>query len=205
MIWSSMAAGNASELTMYLSTLRKQQNEFLKRLVNSWGKYVQMYLCLALTKPIALGLNTSHIEIKRNVAALLFVSWASSIVQCFTEMRNVLTLSRQRPISYRNQSIDLLCKSMDWFLYDISLRHERIKDIRIKLDLTKRRYRVLKDPIDLAKEHPDLDYVYVYVNCRRKVVFKDGTSKFFNDIDNLKSMINNRLYVMKKGCFNADC
>ena len=32
-------------------------------------------------------------------------------------------------ISYRNQSIDLLCKSMDWFLYDIGLRHERVKVI----------------------------------------------------------------------------
>ena len=38
-----------------------------------------------------------------------------------------LTLSWRRPISYRNQSIDLLCKSMDWFLYDTGLRHERVK------------------------------------------------------------------------------
>ena len=38
-----------------------------------------------------------------------------------------LTLSWQRPISYRNQSIDLLCKSMDWFLYDIGLPRERVK------------------------------------------------------------------------------
>ena len=30
-------------------------------------------------------------------------------------------------LSYRNQSIDLLCKSMDWFLYDIGPRHERVK------------------------------------------------------------------------------
>ena len=30
----------------------------------------------------------------------------------------LLTLARRRPLSYRNQSIDLLCKSMDWFLYD---------------------------------------------------------------------------------------
>ena len=29
--------------------------------------------------------------------------------------------------SYRNQSIDLLCKSMDWFLYDRDLRHKIIK------------------------------------------------------------------------------
>ena len=30
-------------------------------------------------------------------------------------------------LSYRNQSIDLLRKSMDWFLYDNGLRHERVK------------------------------------------------------------------------------
>ena len=38
----------------------------------------------------------------------------------------LLTLSWQRPLLYRNQSIDLLCKSMDWFLYDNALRHERV-------------------------------------------------------------------------------
>ena len=37
-----------------------------------------------------------------------------------------LTLSRRRPLSYRNQSIDLLCKSMDWFLYNNYPRHERV-------------------------------------------------------------------------------
>ena len=31
-------------------------------------------------------------------------------------------------LSYRNQSIDLLCKLMDWFLYDGDLRHEQVKD-----------------------------------------------------------------------------
>ena len=37
-----------------------------------------------------------------------------------------LTLSWRRPLSYRNQSIDLQSKSMDWFLYDTDLRHERV-------------------------------------------------------------------------------
>ena len=36
-----------------------------------------------------------------------------------------LALSWRRPSSYRNQSFDLLCKSMDWFLYDSGLRHKR--------------------------------------------------------------------------------
>ena len=38
-----------------------------------------------------------------------------------------LTLSWRWPLSYRNQSTDLLRKSMDWFLYDNGLRHERVK------------------------------------------------------------------------------
>ena len=37
-----------------------------------------------------------------------------------------LTLSRWRPLSYRNQSIDLQSKSMDWFLYDNGFGRERI-------------------------------------------------------------------------------
>ena len=40
-----------------------------------------------------------------------------------------LTLSWWRPLSYRNQSIDLWIKSMDWFLYDNGLRHERVNRI----------------------------------------------------------------------------
>ena len=42
---------------------------------------------------------------------------------------NILTISWRRPISCRNQSIDLLRKSMDWILYDIGLRHERVNRI----------------------------------------------------------------------------
>ena len=37
-----------------------------------------------------------------------------------------LTLSGRRSLSYRNQTIDLLRKSMDWFLYDNGLRLERV-------------------------------------------------------------------------------
>ena len=40
-----------------------------------------------------------------------------------------LTLPWRRYLSYRNQSIDLLYKSINWFLYDRDLRHERVKHI----------------------------------------------------------------------------
>ena len=43
--------------------------------------------------------------------------------------KSKLTLSWRKMLSYRNQSIDLLCKSIDWFLDNNGVRHERIKDI----------------------------------------------------------------------------
>ena len=39
-----------------------------------------------------------------------------------------LPLSWRRSLPYRNQSIDLQSRSMDWFLYDRDLRHEKVKD-----------------------------------------------------------------------------
>ena len=47
-----------------------------------------------------------------------------------------LTLSWRRPLSYRNQPIDLLCKSMDWFLYDNGLPHERVNVISISMGMS---------------------------------------------------------------------
>ena len=39
-----------------------------------------------------------------------------------------LILSWWRSLSYRSQSIDLLCKSMKWFLYDRDLHHEKVNN-----------------------------------------------------------------------------
>ena len=38
-----------------------------------------------------------------------------------------LTLSWRKSLSYKNQSNDLLSKSVDWFLYDRDFRHSRVK------------------------------------------------------------------------------
>ena len=57
----------------------------------------------------------------KRILAIYFATW---IIH--------LTLSRRRPISYRNQSIDLRSKSMDWFLYDIGLRRERVNQVLIQ-------------------------------------------------------------------------
>ena len=50
--------------------------------------------------------------------------------QVAQEVANKLTLSCQRPLSYRNQSIDLPSKSINWNLYDNGLRHESVKRLQ---------------------------------------------------------------------------
>ena len=42
---------------------------------------------------------------------------------------NFENLSWRRLLSYRNQSIDMQSKSVNWFLYDNGLRHERVKNL----------------------------------------------------------------------------
>ena len=39
-----------------------------------------------------------------------------------------INFSWRRSLSYRNQSIDLQSKAVDWFLYDRDLRHERVRE-----------------------------------------------------------------------------
>ena len=56
---------------------------------------------------------------------LLSLSNIHALLFC-VNLNMFLTLSRRRLLSCRNQSIDLPCKSMDWFLYDNGLRHERV-------------------------------------------------------------------------------
>ena len=55
---------------------------------------------------------------------VVYVAFTIKKIRCKTFC---LTLSWRRPILYRNQSIDLRSKLMYWFLYDICLRHERVK------------------------------------------------------------------------------
>ena len=50
------------------------------------------------------------------------------VIQKYPRASFFLTLSWRWQLSYRNQSIDLLCKSMDWFLYDSELRQERVNN-----------------------------------------------------------------------------
>ena len=50
-------------------------------------------------------------------------------LSCLTEIKKILTLIWRGSQSYRSQFIDLQSKSMDWFLYNRDIRHERVKKI----------------------------------------------------------------------------
>ena len=77
---------------------------------------------------------------------------------------------------------------------DIRYRNRDIlKDVRVKLDLTKKRYNILKSARSIADEKQDVNYVFADINCRLKVVFKDGTSEFFKDISELNELIEQRM------------
>ena len=60
-----------------------------------------------------------------NLSSLSFVLITIPSSNC-DEVTVLLTLSWKWSLLFRNQSIDLLCKSMDWFLHN-GLRHERVK------------------------------------------------------------------------------
>ena len=47
----------------------------------------------------------------------------------------------------------------------------KLKGVRIKLDLTKKRYNVLSGARSTANENQDINYVFADINCRLKVVF----------------------------------
>ena len=95
--------------------------------------------------------NTRAFSRKRASLAVWKKNWlkhVQTIITSLTLVRNgikylqsrmwwTLALSWRRPL-YRNQSIDLASKSLDWFLYDNGLRHERVKEniVFVKLSET---------------------------------------------------------------------
>ena len=68
-----------------------------------------------------------------------------------------------------------------------------MKSVWIKLDLTKKRYNILRRTRSIVDENQGVSYVFADINCRLKIVFKDGTSDFFEDITELNERIENAI------------
>ena len=69
----------------------------------------------------------------------------------------VLTLSRRRCLSYRNQSIDLKSKSMNWFLYDRDFRHKSVNQL---LSMTHDIYHYLDGDYEVRGVFSDISSVW---------------------------------------------
>ena len=87
-----------------------------------------MTIFLPLNSLIICLKNKGMLKLPLKVLYFVAMIKLSFICVSFFHSTLYLTLSWRRPLSYRNQSTDLLCKSMDWFLYDNGLRHERVKN-----------------------------------------------------------------------------
>ena len=57
-------------------------------------------------------------------------------------------------------------------------RRASVKNVRVKSNLTKRRYEVLKKAITLVIGNSDVDYVLTDVNCQITVLFTDKDRVF---------------------------
>ena len=65
------------------------------------------------------------------------------------------------------------------------------RGVKIKLDLTKSRYNLLKRANDHVKEEPSIKFCYADINCRLKVKFNDENQKdiFFSSFDELRDIV----------------
>ena len=110
----------------HLFTVYEKKNEFLKNL------FLILIFRRSESSPLKCSdsLEWSHLNIEVNHWNVFWKNnrdvWNIAWVSLAQFLIHYLTISWRRPLSYRNQSIDLVCKSMDWFLYDNGLRHERV-------------------------------------------------------------------------------
>ena len=93
---------------------------------------------------------------------------------------------------YNDKKTNVRCKSI--IVRFTTFRHRTMfyrsranlkSNIKLKLDLTKNRHKIFTNAIETVKNYDNLNYVMVDINCRLKVVFKDGSGKFFTGIMSL--------------------
>ena len=63
--------------------------------------------------------------------------------------------------------------------------------LSISLDLTKRRYHLMKTARDLTKNNASVSYVFCDANCSLVIKFCDNTCKYFHSVNELKRVLIN--------------
>ena len=96
---------------------------------------------------------------------------------------------------YKDKTRNVPCKSIIvrfsifWHRPLLYRNRSKLKNAKVRLDLTKKRYKVFTDAIDFVKAYKNVDHVMVDINCQLKVFFKNGRSSFFDNIFDLKNLI----------------
>ena len=104
----------------YSEPSRTSMIELLEKINYGWKPLT----IFAKNSILDVGLGSEH---PIWIAHILIIKWEPRYIYTFVLIYSfVLTPLWRRPLLYRNQSIDLLCKSMDWFLHNRDLRHESV-------------------------------------------------------------------------------
>ena len=110
-------------------------------------------------------------------------------------LKLLLTISWRWPLSWRNQSIDLLGKSMGWLLYDNGLGHERVK--------MGKKWRKMLSPTYSLKFKTIILFLNRYLHFFQMVIFatlfRRKTQRCFNVVLRCKFQ---RWHTQR--CFNID-
>ena len=94
--------------------------------MNFQSRLVQRLLFVLLLRKYTKGLSEfHHTQIVTKIIHEHYNNW-TIYVKIF---KRVLTFSWRSSVPYRNQSIDLWSKLINWFLYHRDLRHERVKNV----------------------------------------------------------------------------
>ena len=75
-------------------------------------------------------------------------------------------------------------------IYSIGQEKKLISGFKVKLDLTKSRFSLLKKAKDYVKEIPAVSFCYGDMNCRLRIKFYDAQQKdiFFSTVDELRDI-----------------
>ena len=65
-------------------------------------------------------------------------------------------------------------------------KRKTVKDVKIRLDLTRTRLGILKDADDMTKLRKEIDFVFADINCRLTAKLANGKFIFFESIEDLK-------------------
>ena len=121
-----------TSLEMLYRSLRRLQKMFLTHFKVNWIFLIE--ICRSVFKTQLKNLSWS---LMFDWVVNAFVTWRQKLQ---LKINTHLTLSWWRSLSHRNQAIDLKSKSVDWFLQDRDLRHERVKPVALSSNIRKKMY-----------------------------------------------------------------